>query len=94
MGRNDISLHICVVSGDSTNHSETGRQILAERRQLVMFSDDCINNDMVSCISNVNSTCIGYRTIRPGYGWCEVGLVWITDEKYLLRYNSAFDITF
>ena len=84
MGRNDISLHICVVSGDSTNHSETGRQILAEGRQLVMYSDDCINNDMVSCISNVNSTCIGYRTIRPGYGWCEVGVACASKLRYLL----------
>ena len=84
MGRNDISLHICVVSGDSTNHSETGRQILAEGRQLVMYSDDCINNDLVSCISNVNPPCIGYRTIRPGYGWCEVGVACASKLRYLL----------
>ena len=50
-----------------------------------MYSDHCINNDMVSGISNVNSTYIGYRTIWPGYGWCKVGLVWITDNKYHLK---------
>ena len=75
MVRNGISLHICVISGDSTNHSEKGWQVLAKRRQLVMYSHDCIDNDMVPCLSNLDSACIGSWTIRPGYGWCEVGLI-------------------